>query len=279
MDQNKIGLFLKELRKEKGMTQEQLAEKLNVSGRTVSRWETGSNLPDISLLTSIADILGVNTSELLNGERENASAEVMEKTVGNALAYGEKAAKRKLTSFQNVVLISFSVVLLLGILVCLICDMAISGTLTWSRYSISACIYTWLVFLPVIKFGNKGIPGTLAAFSIFTIPFLHVISGIIGNGMVMRIGVGASLITIAYLWSVYMIYRKLGGHILRVWAFSLLLLIPLDIAINMVVSKTISGPVFDMWDVLLIGIIIVCDVVLLGIDYLKAGGCERKRRP
>ena len=47
MDQKKIGRFLKELRKEKVITQEQLAEKINVSGRTVSRWETGSNMPDI----------------------------------------------------------------------------------------------------------------------------------------------------------------------------------------------------------------------------------------
>ena len=50
MDQIKIGIFLKELRKEKKLTQEQLAEKLNVSGRTVSRWETGSNMPDIGML-------------------------------------------------------------------------------------------------------------------------------------------------------------------------------------------------------------------------------------
>lgn len=50
MDQKKIGLFLKELRKEKELTQSQLAEQLNVSDRTVSRWETGTNLPDLSVL-------------------------------------------------------------------------------------------------------------------------------------------------------------------------------------------------------------------------------------
>ncbi len=49
MDQKRIGSFLKELRKEKGITQERVAEKLNVSARTVSRWETGRNMPDISL--------------------------------------------------------------------------------------------------------------------------------------------------------------------------------------------------------------------------------------
>ena len=53
MDQVKIGNFLKKLRKEKGITQEQLAEILNVSGRTVSRWENGNNMPDISILVDI----------------------------------------------------------------------------------------------------------------------------------------------------------------------------------------------------------------------------------
>ena len=50
MNQIKISAFLKELRKEKNLTQEQLAEQLNVSGRTVSRWETGTNMPDVSIL-------------------------------------------------------------------------------------------------------------------------------------------------------------------------------------------------------------------------------------
>ncbi|MBO4347793.1 MAG: helix-turn-helix transcriptional regulator, partial [Lachnospiraceae bacterium] len=71
MDQKKIGTFLKELRKEKGITQEELAEHLNVSNRSVSRWETGSNMPDISLLTDIADFYDVDVREIIEGERKN----------------------------------------------------------------------------------------------------------------------------------------------------------------------------------------------------------------
>ena len=77
MDQKKIGRFLKELRKEKVITQEQLAEKIKVSGRTVSRWETGSNMPDISLF---ADFYDVSIPEIIDGERksENMNEEVKE---------------------------------------------------------------------------------------------------------------------------------------------------------------------------------------------------------
>ena len=68
MDQIKIGAFLKTLRKEKNLTQEQAAEQLGVSNRTVSRWETGTNMPDISLLVEIAELYGVSIPELIDGE-------------------------------------------------------------------------------------------------------------------------------------------------------------------------------------------------------------------
>lgn len=75
MDQQKIGSFLKQLRKEKNLTQEQLAETLNVSGRTVSRWETGSNIPDLSILVELADYYDVDIREIINGERKSEKME------------------------------------------------------------------------------------------------------------------------------------------------------------------------------------------------------------
>ena len=73
MDQVKIGSFLKELRKERNLTQESLAEKLNVSNRTISRWETGSNMPDIGMLVEIAEFYDVSIPEIINGERKSES--------------------------------------------------------------------------------------------------------------------------------------------------------------------------------------------------------------
>ena len=69
MDQAKIGGFLKELRKEKNMTQEQLADKFFVSRRTVSRWETGSNMPDLDILVELADFYDVDLRDIFNGQR------------------------------------------------------------------------------------------------------------------------------------------------------------------------------------------------------------------
>ncbi len=70
MDQIKIGSFLKMLRNERKLTQEQLAEVVNVSRRTVSRWETGSNMPDLDVLIELADYYQVELREILDGERK-----------------------------------------------------------------------------------------------------------------------------------------------------------------------------------------------------------------
>ena len=90
MDQVRIGAFLKALRKEKELTQEQLAERLRVSGRTVSRWETGSNMPDIAMLVELAEFYDVSIPEIINGERksENMDQKIKETAVAYSVAYG-----------------------------------------------------------------------------------------------------------------------------------------------------------------------------------------------
>lgn len=82
MDQKKIGSFMKELRKGKKLTQEQIAEQFEVSNRTVSRWENGYNMPDLDILIEMADFYEVDIRELLNGERKSETmTEELKETV------------------------------------------------------------------------------------------------------------------------------------------------------------------------------------------------------
>ena len=69
IDKERFGAFLARLRKEKGMTQRELADRLHVSDKAVSKWERGLSFPDVSLLIPLADCLGVSVTELLRGER------------------------------------------------------------------------------------------------------------------------------------------------------------------------------------------------------------------
>lgn len=85
MDAKEIGRFICSLRKDKGLTQSALAELLNISNRTVSKWETGEGLPDISLLPDLAKALGVTTDEILEGKKAPAekSADIKVEEVAN----------------------------------------------------------------------------------------------------------------------------------------------------------------------------------------------------
>lgn len=84
MEQEKIGRFLGQVRRERGLTQEQLAQRLGVSQRTVSRWETGRNMPDISMLTALCAQLDITVAELLAGQR--IEGETIAKTDASDLA-------------------------------------------------------------------------------------------------------------------------------------------------------------------------------------------------
>ena len=68
MDQIKIGRFISEKRKEKGLTQMQLAERLNVTDRAVSKWETGRSMPDSSIMLDLCNTLSITVNDLLHGE-------------------------------------------------------------------------------------------------------------------------------------------------------------------------------------------------------------------
>ena len=97
MDLVKIGAFLQTLRKEKGLTQEMLAEQMGVSRRTVSRWETGSNMPDLDILVELSDFYAVDLREILNGERKSEHMnEELKETVLQVADYSNEEKTRLL---------------------------------------------------------------------------------------------------------------------------------------------------------------------------------------
>ena len=71
MDQKKIGSFLRELRNEKNLSQEKLAEEFGVTSRSISRWENGNTMPDISIIIELADFYDVDIREIIRGERKS----------------------------------------------------------------------------------------------------------------------------------------------------------------------------------------------------------------
>lgn len=109
MDQEKIGMFIAELRKEKNLTQEKLGEKLGVTSKAVSKWENGKSMPDISIMKDLCDTLEITLNELFVGEKikEKDIQKVSENNLLNILKL-EKIKKNK----QKILLISFILIII-----------------------------------------------------------------------------------------------------------------------------------------------------------------------
>ena len=113
MDQVKIGKFISKLRKEKKLTQEELAEKLGITSKSISRWENGKTMPDYSVISLLCDELGITINELLSGEKlkeKNYDAKADE-NLDNILKEYYKMKKQK--QIIKIILITISSILLL----------------------------------------------------------------------------------------------------------------------------------------------------------------------
>lgn len=100
MNQIKTGKFISDMRKKKSYTQRQLAEILGISDRTVSKWETGKGLPDVSLMLPLCDALDISINELLSGETisDNDYKERAEKNIMNLVKEREESTKKIILS-------------------------------------------------------------------------------------------------------------------------------------------------------------------------------------
>ncbi|MGM9522395.1 MAG: helix-turn-helix domain-containing protein [Oscillospiraceae bacterium] len=171
MDQKKVGAFLKELRKEKSMTQEQLAEYLNVSVRTVSRWETGSNMPDLDILIILSDYYEVDIKDLLEGER---SIEKMNTEPADAVQKAADYARCKEK-----------------MLIKKVCGVTISGIIAWGVSFILV-----LRFITVIRGVECLFVGALLGVLLYSILTFSVKANRTTDGyMTSLIGVFAAIIT------------------------------------------------------------------------------------
>ena len=101
MDQEKIGRFIASCRKEAGLTQAGLAEKLGITDRAVSKWENGRSMPDVSIMLTLCSLLGINVNELLSGEHlemENYKEKAEENLL--QLQKAEEEGNRKMLSME-----------------------------------------------------------------------------------------------------------------------------------------------------------------------------------
>ena len=158
MNQEKMGKFLRQLRKEQGLTQEELAEKFYTSSRTVSRWERGKTPPDLNTLIELADFYDVDIREIIDGERKS---EIMVKetkeTLQRVAEYAEEENKR-LNNRLSAMLLASGLMLTLS---ALLCTSGVRDGLLLGIFSEDVC---------------SGIIGFAQGFTIITI-FIYIMRG------------------------------------------------------------------------------------------------------
>ena len=115
MDTKMIGMFLKQLRNEMGMTQEQLGEKLGVSNKTISRWETGNYMPPVDCLNMLSDIYHISINEILGGER--ASGDEFTKIAEQNITATLKELEKDFQTFEKKMVCILAVTTLLTIII------------------------------------------------------------------------------------------------------------------------------------------------------------------
>jgi transcriptional regulator with XRE-family HTH domain len=172
----KMAQFISELRKEKELTQKELAEKLGVTDKAVSKWERGLSYPDISLLSKLSYVLGITTSELLNGKKAEPSNPEVEAMVEATLKYASTAtksaiAKNRLWKYVFIL----SAIILLGILILIGCNLAIDRGLKWVVLPVSITVFIWLAaILGVFVTGRNRIGSLLiCGFFIYITTFYY----------------------------------------------------------------------------------------------------------
>ena len=160
---SKMAQFISELRKEKKLTQKELAEQLGVTDKAVSKWERGLSCPDISLLSKLSHILGVTISELLNGEKAGSSAPEVNAIVEATLQYADTATKSIITKNVRWKYVAITSALsLLVVLIIISCSSAINGGLVWSVLPVNIVGVVWIiVMLGVFVMGKNKIASLL----------------------------------------------------------------------------------------------------------------------
>ncbi len=131
MNQERIGKFIATCRKEKKITQSGLAEKLGVTDRSVSNWETGKNMPDLSLFKPLCEILGITINELLSGERldKEKYQEKFEENIVNTIDYSTK----KISKYRGLI---STIIMIFGLFISISAIMIFKSESSWgSIYS------------------------------------------------------------------------------------------------------------------------------------------------
>lgn len=268
-DIGKIGAFIQQLRKEKNLTQKELAAQLDVTDKAVSKWERGLSCPDISLIMPLAKILGVTAGELLNGGKNAGPLkEEAQRVIEETILYSDKSTKRKTEKIKKYTLIGLTLSFLITVCICVICDFCISGKLGWSFIVIASLVFAWLLLLPFFTAKEKHIRKALLMLTVILIPYLGILGGCLKEVMVFKMGSCISVLCIAWLWCTYAVFYRLRERKGKACGIFFLTAVPGVWGIQKIVSMFVNQGSSIAENVMNTVFLIVLAAICFGADYM-----------
>ncbi len=158
--------------------------------------------------------------------------------------------------------IVFSAVLLTGAAACLICDLAISGRLTWSLIPCASIAFAWLVFFPGLRWGKRGAIASLVLLSVLLVPYLLLLSALTGVREVHSVGGAVSAASLVFLWAAAAVFGR-AGRSGKLYALGtvFVLAVPFVFTVNFLLSRLIGESIFDVWDMLTVSLLLIMAAV------------------
>ena len=253
MNYKKIGTFICSLRKEKNLTQKELADKLNITNKAISKWERGISCPDISLLIPLSDILEVTTNEILNGQREEVSDinEDIDRKVKKTLTYMVDISSEKSKKYLNYIFLGVTFSLIISMIICFICDYVLYDSFSWSLVVCASCILSWFIILPIFKSQRDKVKSVIISITLSIIPYLLVLNILLKNNLIFSLGSIVAILGVIYIWILYYLYTKMKHKKFKATGMAFLLLIPLSLSINHITNYFIGPDPFEVFNAII----------------------------
>ena len=265
MEENQIGLFIRDRRLELGLTQQQLADKLDITDKAVSKWERCLSYPDITLLRPLADALQVSVTELLAGRKDEAPPPAppvppeVEDVVLDTVRYAE-AARKKNSGWRWWLFVALSANCFLAALALLIVCAATGGN-AHILLAVKCVAFGWALCYPLLR-SKRPARDFLVILSITILPFLGQIISL--RRFPWAFGIAA--LSVVWLWGIYLLWRRLLRRPLLALGWTVLLGTALALLINQIVwgatgvrPDETSGAVNTLFGGLCFGVCLILD--------------------
>ena len=256
-----LGERIQQLRKARGLSQEQLADTLNVSRQAISKWETDQSSPEIENILALCRVLCVSTDRLLGNDAAGGSAAPTVQSVPETKkpSFIASVARGTLSVMNSkAIFLIFTILCFIAIGVCIIVNYAMDRRLTWAAYPILSVPVGWLIGIPLLF---KKYTLSLCVLSATSIPFLYFLEKITPvHGWFFPLGLPAAIVGIVVVWMIYLLFRYIKMSLWYKFAVTALLC---GVADNLFISRYVDVFLLTKADFLGYFINVFCYVVVI----------------